>query len=57
MKTTVALKSGTVGEIINHDAAIEEGQTVTVTLNDENGKTITETGVVAEILESLEDWQ
>lgn len=44
---TVLLKDGTVGTV---DIA-EVGQTVEVTLNDENGNLIARTGEVIEILE------
>lgn len=57
MKTTVYLQSGTVGEVISTEAEIKEGQTVTVSLHDENGILIKETGVIKEILEIKEDWE
>ena len=46
--STVILTSGTIGT--TSDVA-EVGDTVTVTLHDENGMPITETGEVAEVLE------
>ncbi|MDE2472699.1 MAG: hypothetical protein KGL35_29245 [Bradyrhizobium sp.] len=46
--STVLLTSGTVGTTKN---TVEIGDTVTVTLNDENGNSITESGVVEEVME------
>lgn len=46
--STVLLTSGTVGTT-STEAAV--GDTVTVTLHDENGNNITETGTVEEVLE------
>lgn len=48
MSTVVLLASGTVGTTAT-DVAV--GQTVVVTLRDENGMPITETGRVDEVLE------
>lgn len=63
MKYDVALTSQTTGRVIDSngddrlDSPVEEGHTVTVSLRDENGNPITETGVVEEILSTCEDWQ
>lgn len=46
--STVLLTSGTVGTT---STEAEVGHTVTVTLHDENGLPVTETGEVAEVLE------
>lgn len=46
--TTILLTSGTVGTTTT---PAEVGEIVTVTLQDENGMPITETGVVEEVLE------
>lgn len=45
---TVLLTTGTVGKTSD---TVDVGDTVTVTLHDENGVPATETGEVAEILE------
>jgi len=49
-KFTVLLENQTVGVVVS-DMQISDGDTVTVSLYDENGALITETGVVEEILE------
>lgn len=46
-KFTVALEDGTVGAVCEE---VEIGETVTVSLRDENGMPIQKTGVVAEVL-------
>ena len=46
--STVILTSGTVGTTTT-EAAVDDA--VTVTLHDENGNGITETGIVEEVLE------
>jgi hypothetical protein len=49
-KFTVLLENQTVGTVVS-DTQVTDGDTVTVSLYDENGTLITETGVVEEILE------
>lgn len=56
MKYEVLLTAGTVGTVLS-DAEVTEGQPVTVTLRDENGRAITAAGVVTEILDACEDWE
>ena len=51
-KYTVLLNDGTVGTLIVD--SVDEGQNVTVDLQDENGNPITATGTVVEILEESE---
>jgi len=48
MKTTVLLKDQTVGDTYE---AVKEGDSIEVTLNDENGNQIKKRGIVIEILE------
>ena len=56
MKTyTVKLESGTIGKINSFDFEYEETDIVEITFHDENGNTQTETGAIAEILETEGD--
>ena len=53
MKTyTVKLESGTIGKVTSFFIEWEEGDEVEITFHDENGNTKTETGEIAEILET-----
>ena len=51
-KYTVRLESGTIGKINSIDFEYEETDIVEITFHDENGNTKTETGEIAEILET-----
>ncbi|HFQ6947256.1 TPA: hypothetical protein ACHSL7_002217 [Klebsiella pneumoniae] len=51
-KFTVLLNDDTVGTLTAD--SVDEGQTVTVNLHDENGNPITATGTVVDILEESE---
>ena len=49
---TVRLESGTIGKMTSIDFEYEETDIVEITFHDENGNTQTETGAIAEILET-----